>query len=157
MPKTESGVTGQQHASIKPAGRRRRCAADRQGSHLPGPAVQPRRFRCQLVLPDGEQGQAKAGVLDRYADQRSDQHQPQCNQRVETRIGELQERHRVLPLQRQGNLLQPGVLQDVEEQDRVGQHRQREIMPAQAQGWQADQECGDRSHASPERNADPRG
>ena len=81
---------------------------------------------------------------------------PHGDHGVEARIGELQIRRRVLPVHRQRDFLEAEILQQVEDRQRIGEHRQREIVPAQAEGRRADDDRGDRAHDRAERDAEPR-
>ena len=78
--------------------------------------------------------QAEARVLHQHADDHAADQQADRDQRVDARIGELQERRRVFPVHRHRDFLKAEILQEVEDRQRVGEHRQREVMPAQAEG-----------------------
>ena len=69
MPNTEVRRDHQQHAGIEAAGRRRDHAGHHQGTHFPQQGIDAGRLGRQLVLPDGEQSEAEAGVLHQHADE----------------------------------------------------------------------------------------
>ena len=61
----------------------------------------------------------------------------------------------MLPVHRQRHFLESEVLQEIEDGQRVGQHRQREVMAAQPECRQADQHRGDAADDHAQRNAQP--
>ena len=132
----------QQHAGIEAAGRRGDHARHDQRAHLPQPGVDAGGLGRQFVLPDRQQGEAEAGVFHQHADEHAGDQQADGDQRVVVRVGELQERRRVFPMHRQRHFLEAEVLQEVQDRQRIGEHRQREVMAAQAERRQADQDRG---------------
>ena len=146
----------QQHAGVEAARGGGQGAAERQPGDLPAPGVQARRLRRHLVLPGRHQGQTEPGVLDGDEAERRDQQQPHGNEGIVVRVSELHEGRRMLTAYRQRHFLQPQVLQHVLEQERIGEHGKREVMTAQAQHGQPDDEAREPADGGAQGDAEPR-
>src|SRR5712671_2393997 len=72
-------------------------------------------------------------------------------------ICELHVKDRRITLHRQGHLLVPQPLKDVERRQRISEHGEREVMPAQPERRIADERRGDDAHHRAQRDADPWG
>ena len=78
---------------------------------------------------------------------RDDQHRER-DADVDAVVGELHVGGRRLALHRQRHLLVAEPLEDVEQRERIGEHREREVVPAQPERRIADQHAGERRRPS---------
>ncbi len=140
MPPAAAGHRGREHHGVHPPARR----VDAGG------------FGGRQVLLDREQREAEARALDVQRDDHADHHQHHGDQHVGALIVELHVGGGVLALHRQRDFLIAEPFEHVEHRERVGEHREREVVPAQAEGRNADQHAGDHADHGAERHADPR-
>ena len=124
--------------------------------HLLPRRVDAGRLRRRLVLLDREQRPAEARALDvERHDHRGDE-QDHRQHHVAARIGELGVGERILALHRQRHFLVAHPLEDVEHRERVREHRQREVVAAEAEGRDADDDRRDHADRDAERDPEPR-
>ena len=86
-----------------------------------------------------------------HAEHEEDQRQ----RHIGTRIAELRVEEGGLPLHRNRHLLVADPFENVEHGKRIGEHCQREVVSAQAEGRHSDHDAGNDPDNDAERNADP--
>ena len=94
-------------------------------------------------------------TLDHARQQHRGSEQAERQQHIHMVVGKLHERGAGLPLHRQRDFLVAEPFEDREQRQRVGQHRQREVMATQAERRQADQQSRDRAQHTDQRDAEP--
>ncbi len=145
----------QKNDRVEPAGRRGECAAEHDRAHFPAPGVDPGRLGRRLVLFDREQRHAEARPLDRERDQERQHQEADGDRDIGAVVAELHVASGCRALHRQRHLLVAEPFEDVEQRQRVGEHRQRKIMAAQAKGRPADDRAGGGPDQHAERDAEP--
>ena len=136
--------------------KRRHRGRKHHGVHAPARRIDARRLRGRQVLLDREQRAPEARALDVHRHDHAGHHGDHRDHHVVALIGELHKGDRILALHRQRDFLITEPLEHVEHGERVGEHRQREVMPAQAECRDADQHARDHADHDAERNAEPR-
>ncbi len=141
----EHGLRGdhQNDDGIERTRHRRDRAADGDGPELPAQRVDPRSFGGRLVLLDRDQRHAEAGGFDLARQQHHDDQKRHRDQRVDPPVGELHVGCRIVMHARHADLGKAKPEEDVHEGQRIGEHAEREIVAAQAEGRKAD---GDAKH-----------
>ena len=103
----------------------------------------PGRLGGGLVLLDREQRHAEAVALHPAREQHRAEQHAERDEGVGAVVGELHVGDRVLAHHRQRHFLVAQPLEDVEQRERIGEHGEREIVAAQAEGRQADGKARD--------------
>ena len=145
----------QQHHGIERADRAGDRTRQRDGAQLPRQGIDARGLRRRLVLLDRQQRHAEPRSLDGAGDEHDSEQHGERDQGVEPRIGKLHIGERRVALDRQRQLLVAEPLEHVEHRQRVGQHRQREVVAAQAERRKTDQEAGHPADHGRDRDQQP--
>ena len=141
---------------MKAAHQRAQRAAGNEGDHLHAQRVDARGLGRHFVLLDRQHRQAEARTLDPVRDEQQRGHQDHPDEGRPAVVGELNVFPRLVAVDREAQFLPAHPVEDEDEQRRVGQHRQREIVAAQAERDRADDQRRDATHAESGHHPEPR-
>ena len=140
---------------MKTAHQRAESATGHEADHLHPKSVDACGFGGQLVLLDREHRQAEPRTLHQQRDQKHRRHERHTDQCVDPGIGKLHELERLIAMHRKRQFLPTHPVENEDEQQGVGQHRQRKIMAAQTESDRSDHQAGEASDEGSGRQPDP--
>ena len=147
----------EQDDGVKRAGGTGHGAAQRDGAQLPAQRVDAGGLGGGLVLFDSDQSHAEAGALNPAGEQGHDEEHHKRDHHIGAVIVELHVGPGVLALERKRDLLVTEPFEHVEHRKGIGEHRQGEVVPAQAEGREPDDEPGSRADERRQRQREPGG